>query len=286
MTADLCVADHDDDRRALPSLRLCAGHRDGLEKDLRALPRLHHDLAAILPTGGTGAGSGRVSGSSAEPLPINPGVAELRSQIKHDLVWWVLDVARARGLVDLPEDTVAGCAQWLGRHVDWIAAQPDTAATAPDVFRDLAGRAHAMLDPNRRLKTGERCRVVPEGGERCPGLISMVQASDETWTARCSVCGRQEAAAYLHDKVAGRWVTIERLEAYALRRHGVRVPRATVRSWALRGNIGHRAEGDRVWYELGSVEQRLRGWAERERARQEQAVTRAGHGDYELSPRA
>lgn len=286
MTADLCVADHDDDRRALPSLRLCGSHRDRLERDLAALPGLHADLATILGTGGTQSGAGPVSGSSTKPLPIRADVADLRDQIRHDLVWWVLDIARARGLVDLPEDTVARCAGWLVKHVDWIAAQPDTAVDCPPVIGELAGRARAMLDPNRRLKIGERCRAVDEDGERCRGVVSMVQKPDETWTARCSECGPQEAAAYLHDKVAGRWVTIERVEAYALRRHGVRVPRATVRSWASRGNITHRTEGDRVWYELGSVEQRLRGWAERERARQNEAVTRAGGGDYELSPRA
>ncbi|WP_242890222.1 hypothetical protein [Actinomadura litoris] len=284
--SDLCVQDHgEDERRALPGLRLCGGHRDGLERDLGALPRLHSDLATILATGGAASGSGRVSGTSSAPLPIRPDVAAHRDQIRHDLVWWAVFVADERGHA-LPKDDVLDIARWLGRHVDWIAANLPAAEECPPVMRGLAGRARSLLDPNRRLPTGERCRKVPDGGERCPGVVSMIQKPDETWTARCTVCGPQEAAPYLHDRVNGRWVTIERLEAYALGRHGARVPRATIRSWAVRDQISTRTEDGHTWYELGSVEARLRDWAERERARQAKAVARAGNGDYELSPRA
>jgi hypothetical protein len=260
--SDLCVTDHgDSERRALPGLRLCGGCHDRLVRDLSDLPHLHDRLGDHLGTGGSAAFGGRVSGSSAAPLPINPAVADHRDQIRHDLVWWAILVADMRGHAQ-PANTVPAIAAWLGRHVDWIAATLPAAEECPGVMRGLVGRAHSLLDPNRKLTTGERCRTTDEDGARCNGLISMVQAPDETWTARCTVCGPQTAAPYLHDKVAGRWVTLDRVRAYALRAHGVRAERATIRSWAARGRVQTRTEADTTWYDLGSVQRYL---TERER---------------------
>ncbi len=253
--SDLCVQDHGDEQpRALPSLRLCPGCRSKLRSDLEALPGLYADLETALARGSSPRYGSRVSGSSAEPLPINAAAADHRDQIRHDLVWWVKFVAEERGLAGLPDDRVSEIAAWLGTHVDWIAAHPVAAVECPPVMRGLAARARGLLDPKRRLQTGERCRMTPDGAERCPGVISMVQGSDETWDARCSVCGPQEAAPYMRDRLTGRWVTRERVVAYALRRHGVRIRLDTVRQWAARGHITATSEHGAVWYELGTVE--------------------------------
>lgn len=249
--SDLCLTPHDPTRRALPSIRLCGTCRNGLERDLHALPKLYEDLAQALAT--TSASGQRVTGTSSEPLPINPAVADHRDQIRHDLTWWTLYIADQRGLT-LPAKTVAKMADWLGLHVDWIAAHADAAEQCPPVFRALTGRARALLDPNRRLATGERCRNTPDDAERCTGTITMVQRPDETWEARCGVCGSQEAAPYLHDRLAGRLVTIDRAKAYALRAHGRTVTDATIRSWARRGHIRTTETDGAVWYDLGSIE--------------------------------
>lgn len=257
---DLCMQDrHGDDRpQALPSLRLCRACYNQLKRDLNALPRLYRELDTVLAAGSSPKYGQRVSGSSTKPLPINPAVADLRDQIKHDLVWWVKYVAERRGITALPDDRVSEISAWLLRHVDWIAAHPDAAVQCPPVVRELAGRARDLLDPNRRLPTGERCRATNNDGERCTGVITMVQKPDETWTARCSVCGPQEAAPYLRDKITGRWVTRERVAAYALRRHGVRIGLDTVRQWAARGHIASTTHGGATWYDLGTVEDYLR----------------------------
>jgi hypothetical protein len=252
--SDLCVTPHDGDRRALPGLRLCGSCRDRLTGHLAVLPGLYERLAGILATGGsTGQ---RVSGSAAEPLPINTAVADHREQIRHDLVWWCLYVAHERGL-DGPANSAphTTCA-WLAPHLDWLAADQAGAQECLPVMRELAGRARALLDPDRRLATGERCRQTVDG-ERCDGTIRMIQGHDEAWSARCSVCGPQEAAAYLHDGIAGRWVTIERVRAYVLRAHGVTVTDARVRKWSQRGHIAQTIEHGRVWYELASVDKYL-----------------------------
>jgi hypothetical protein len=254
--SNLCVLPHDEDAEALPALRLCRAHRRRLEHDLADLPRLHAELGDALTPGNTTTGSGRVTGTATARLPINPAVADHRDQIRHDLVWWCLFVADKRGL-GLPADRVPDIAAWLGRHVEWIAGHHVAAVECPPVMAALVGRARALLDPTRKLPTGERCRMAPDGAERCDGLITMIQAPDETWSARCSVCGPQEAAPYLHDRAAGRWVTIERVRAYALRAHGVRAERATIRSWAARQRVITTTTDGVTWYDLGSVQRYL-----------------------------
>jgi len=179
----LCVTDHgDDDRRALPGLRLCPSCRDHLERDIAELPSLYIGLERVLAT--TGQAGQRVSGSSSEPLPINPAVADTRHQIAHDLTMWCVYVADARGLT-LPVDHITDrrgktraaftepdvTAPWLVAHVDWLAAQPDTAEECPGAMRELAGRARALMQPSgaRRIEIGP-CRESGEGGA-CPGTL-------------------------------------------------------------------------------------------------------------------
>ncbi|MBX6387044.1 MAG: hypothetical protein IRZ07_29380 [Microbispora sp.] len=252
----LCVQERHGDQRpeALPSLRLCRACYNRLRRDLADLGRLYVELESVLPAGSTPQYGQRVSGSGSRPLPISVPVVETRSQIAHDLAWWVGYVADRRGLTPPTGATVPALARWLAGHVDWIAAHPVAAEECPPVVRELAGRARGLLDPNRKLPTGERCRVVPEGEDRCTGTVTMVQKPDETWTARCTVCGPQEAAPYLHDRLAGRWVTIERVRAYVLRVHRLDVTGATVRSWAHRGHIRTAEQAGAVWYDLGTVE--------------------------------
>lgn len=167
---DLCVLPHDDDRRALPSLRLCGSCHDRLERDLADLPHLHARLATILPTGGTASGTGPVSGSATVRLPIRDDVADLRDQIRHDLVWWAIFVADERGHAH-PANTIPAIAQWLGRHVEWIAGHEVAAVECPPVMRSLAGRAHALLNPSgaKRIRVG-RCHDSVEDGP-CGGMI-------------------------------------------------------------------------------------------------------------------
>jgi hypothetical protein len=189
----LCVTPHADDIEALPSLRLCRGCRDGLRRDLAALPGLWADLAAALPAGSSPR-YGRVSGSSSHPLPINIAAANHRNQIARDLTELCVTVATRRGLI-VPVDHIIDrrgriraayteppvTAPWLLRHVDWIAAQPDTAETCPEVMRGLVGRARALVAPSgaRRIAIGP-CRGSRDG-QACFGtLYATVRAEDDT----------------------------------------------------------------------------------------------------------
>jgi hypothetical protein len=168
--SNLCVLPHDEDAEALPALRLCKSHRRRLEHDLRDLPRLHAELGDALTPGTVTNGSGRVSGSSSAPLPINPAVADWRDQIRHDLVWWAIYVADERG-IGLPIDRVPDIAAWLGRHVEWIAGHRVAAVECPPVMRELVGRARGLLSPDgrKRIQIGACHDSVEEGP--CGGTI-------------------------------------------------------------------------------------------------------------------
>lgn len=263
---DLCVVEHRQDpdrpRRALDGIYLCGPCRDQLDALLDQLPGLYADLEDQLASGG-GASGPSVSGSASEPLPINTAAADHRHQIQHDLLWWAIYAADERGIARPTASDPATTAAWLTRHIEWLAGNRPAAEELLPVLRKLAGRAWAIIDPDRKLPTGERCRILTED-VRCDGAIVMRQNSSEAWSAWCPACGPQEAAGYLHEGIAGRWVTIERVEAYVLRVHGRRVARATIRSWALREHVQTKTERDATWYELGSVNRYLEE-CERER---------------------
>jgi hypothetical protein len=259
-TSDICIATHRREgsrpRLALDGLYLCRACVDQLTGNLAQLPGLYDELAELLAVGGQ-AGQ-RVSGSPGRPLPINLGVAEHRGQIQAVLSSWARVVVDERGITVPDSDEVAVTAPWLATHVTWFAGHQFADEVVHEI-RKLTGRAHKLRDPDRRMTIGERCRVVPEGAERCPGTVSMVVSSDDLWSARCDVCGPQEAEPYLHDKIGGRWVNVERVQAFALHNHGVRAAGATVRDWVRRGRIESKEEQGKTWYELGSVQRYLAG---------------------------
>jgi hypothetical protein len=187
--SDLCVTPHDDDRRALPTLRLCRSCRTHLERLIAEMPGLYADLGRALAT--TGSAGQRVSGSAAEPLPINPAVADHRSQIQHDLVSWCVYVAQVRG-IELPtssEPTVT--AAWLTTHAEWLAMNQAAAEECLPVMRALAGRARALLYPSgsKRITVGPCLAVVDE--RPCEGtLYATVRAEDDVRPSAiyCDTC--------------------------------------------------------------------------------------------------
>ena len=187
---DICVQPHKEDHSALPALRLCTGCYYGLRGAIKALPKLHAQLGDALATGSSPSTGGRVSGSSSEPLPINPAVADLRDQIKHDLTWWCIFVADERGF-RLPADDIREITAWLIRQTDWIAASLPAAEECPPVMRALVGRARAIVYPSgaKRIKIGP-CREVLEDGPCAGTLYATCRAEDDPRPSRiyCGEC--------------------------------------------------------------------------------------------------
>lgn len=193
--SNLCVLPHDEDAEALPALRLCRAHRRRLERDLADLPRLHADLGDHLAPGTSGGGYVTIGGGiptgrgtdNAGPLaihegrlPINPAVADHRDQIKHDLVWWAIYVADERGHAQPAANTVPAIADWLGRHVEWIAGHHVAAVECPPVMAALVGRARALIAPSgaKRIEIGG-CRDSVEAGPCGGTLWATVRAEDD-----------------------------------------------------------------------------------------------------------
>ena len=218
LRTDICVARHKRDpkreRQAAPGLYLCFGCRDQLEQLIAEMPARFDELGRALTASGSGGGQ-RVSGSSGEPAPINLAAAEHRQQIAGVLASWSMLIAGERGIAAPAGPQVSRTAPWLTVHIDWCAGNRWVDEMLEEI-RALDGRARAICNPDRRLPTGERCRVVSEDGDRCDGVITMRQHDDEAWKAHCSRCGPQLPGAYMADTVADRWVTIERVEAYVL----------------------------------------------------------------------
>lgn len=196
---DRCVQERHGDQRpeALPSLRLCRACYNRLKRDLSTLGRLYVELENALPAGSTPQHGQRVTGSSTRPLPVNPAVADLRDQIRHDLAWWARYVADRRGLTPPTGATVPALARWLAGHTDWIAAHDEAAAACPPVARELAGRARALAYPSgaRRITIGPCVEEID--GERCGGTVyATVRQDDDPRPSRiyCPECGLEKGA--------------------------------------------------------------------------------------------
>lgn len=176
---DLCVLEHEPDRRAVDSLRLCRPCRNHLSRLIDGMPERYAQLEDCLSTVGTS--GDRVSGSSSTPLPINTAVASVRYEIQHGLVSWVMYVAEERGLKALPTDSEPrSTAPWLARHCDWLAADRVGSEECLPAMRDLNGTAWSLIDPSgrKRIKVGP-CTQTSDAGP-CGGVLyATVRAEDD-----------------------------------------------------------------------------------------------------------
>jgi hypothetical protein len=105
--------------------------------------------------------------STEVPLPVPDSIAELRSQIRHDLAYWV-----ARHATDgstrppAPGAEPVQLAAWLAVHRDWAAAR-DWAGNYVSVLQELRASARRLID----LPRAPRAPVAscPEHG--CDGIL-------------------------------------------------------------------------------------------------------------------
>lgn len=106
--------------------------------------------------------------SAEVPLPVPDGVAELRSQIRHDLAYWVGCHARTARSAGAPPsgDEPAQLAAWLATYTDWAAAQ-DWAGDYVNVLSELRAKARRLIDLPRtpQIPVGQ----CPEHG--CDGVL-------------------------------------------------------------------------------------------------------------------
>jgi hypothetical protein len=193
MTVQPCLAPHrDNPPGALGGLKLCAGHFARLRDLLVGPETLAGAYANLLDAhrGHRTASSAHVTGTTEHRLPIVEAVAELRSQIRHDLVYWT-DCHAAQMRTTRPDSEDPGrLCPWLARYTDWSAAQP-WIGDYLDVLSELAGHARRLIDlpAPRRTVVGNCVEYVD--GRRCTGTLYTIarDAGDPTpVVVQCDTC--------------------------------------------------------------------------------------------------
>jgi hypothetical protein len=164
-------------------------------------------LATVLTGHRTVAGA-YVTGTVDWQLPIADPVAELRSQIRHDLTRWARTHADELNVTRPASEEPAHLSAWLARYTDWSAAQP-WIDDYLSVLTELRGRARTLIDLPRPRRVDVAACVERPGGVRCTGRLWTRLREDRDPTPPIIDCDTCEAS-YTGD----RWKRLgERVEA-------------------------------------------------------------------------
>lgn len=104
--------------------------------------------------------------SAEVPLPVPDSLAELRSQIRHDLAFWAACHARDGGTRMPATGEPAQLAAWLAIYRDWAAAQ-NWAGVYVNVLQELRASARRLID----LPRAPRVPVAPCPEHGCDGTL-------------------------------------------------------------------------------------------------------------------
>lgn len=154
-----------------------------------ALVRDYLTLGTLL-TGHVTAAAAHVSGTTDWRLPIADHVAELRSQIRHDLAVWARTHADQLAATPPAAADPAALSAYLARYTDWSAAQP-WAADYVTVLNELRGRARAFIDLPQPRRVDVAACVERPAGIRCTGRLSTrlrEDPSDPLLPIECDTC--------------------------------------------------------------------------------------------------
>lgn len=121
-----CAAPHCRGAADLRS-RLCGACHDRLAEQLRELPARYAALDHGRPPG----------------TPLPPRAVEARTAIRGVLASWAYLVVNGR-VVPRPVRSVAGMAEFLHQHIDWLGAHPAVAEIAGEIA-ELAGTVPSEL---------------------------------------------------------------------------------------------------------------------------------------------
>lgn len=118
----------------------------------------------------TGEAAPYATGSTEPALPIDDRLADLRSQVLHDLDWWTGEHAEQLRVARPATRTVHQAVAWLARHIDWSAAQP-FAGEYVAVLTELRARIRRAVDLPAPRRTDVGPCVEHDRGRRCPGRL-------------------------------------------------------------------------------------------------------------------
>lgn len=150
------------------------------------LARLYSNLADRLA--GITTGEKIRGGTKTDaPEPAPDPVAELRSQIRHDLAYWVTEhIEHGNPIAPERDAHPAILTAWLAIRLDWAAAQP-WAGTYANVLGELLARGRRLIDlpTTPRMSAG----ICPEHG--CGGTLWSTIHPPRLPVIRCEDCGTE-----------------------------------------------------------------------------------------------
>lgn len=168
----------DGERRAENGSLLCAPCRNGLERDLRQLPRFYRACGDVL--GGTRMPSGlreRTSGGPLPGLPFNTAAAEARTAMLAVLGSWASLVVEGRK-VHPPRRCVDEMVDFLLRHITWLCVHPAIGDATAEVAQLIhSARRVTELPDLRRVPVGS-CPIRDCGGELTATIRGTAPASE------------------------------------------------------------------------------------------------------------
>jgi hypothetical protein len=187
-------ADPDRPRPSAPGVRLCHGHRNALDSNIRELPNLHATLAQHLISSEGGEGAGIPVG-----ITLNPAVVAARDHIRATLTSWALITLEEGPWRIQPADDLPAIAAWLRLRIDWLSNQ-DWSAEIADNMAETYREALAMTRPptTYRIEIGPCPELVGLEQRHCDGTIIAVMrrstGENEALPSvvRCTVHGDDE----------------------------------------------------------------------------------------------
>jgi hypothetical protein len=142
-----------------------------------------------------------VTGTRERALPIDPPVAEHRSDLRGKLASWSVMIAEEREISPPASGDPSRTATWLLVHLRWACAQPWVDEFAAEL-RAVRGRSLALLYPTGRRRVEVGVCVEPD----CGGLLTATIAPVDDLLPSEITCSADPA----HSWEASRWVALGR----------------------------------------------------------------------------
>lgn len=203
VTTGACVLSHRHEperlRGAVDGLYVCHGCLANLEQALAEMSAHFDALArALAPRSGHGP---QVTGTRERALPIDPTVADHRSDLRGKLASWATMIAEERDIGGPGSYEVPLVSMWLLVHLRWACAQPWVDEYAGEV-RSLRSRSLSLLYPSgrRRVEVGACIEV------GCDGVLTATIAPIDDLLPSEITCSHNAEHAY----PASQWVTLGR----------------------------------------------------------------------------
>lgn len=232
-------------------LLICNHHHRWAVRHLAQLPGLDADLVtASVRTHRAGDNVGYTKNGQAAGtgIVLDEHVIEAKDALRENLTRIVAFIAHERGTTPPTSGDTATVAAWIGRHTEWLSANPVAAPWWPVTVRQARDTARARAYPT--APDGVLLGHCPEPPDEtdipCGGPVRYAPSDyNGHATATCPRCGTTRTVAEWEQvmlggddaNLEGALYTTGQLVRCIAVRHGRVIPESTIRKWAERGRI-------------------------------------------------